>query len=80
MNSSIQKWGNSQGVRIPLEMIKKLSWNISDPINIDIVDDSIIIRRVEPPKKKIEELFENYNEEYKPEAIDWGEPVGREIW
>ena len=80
MNSSIQKWGNSQGVRIPLEMIQKLSWNISDPINIDIVDDSIIIRRVEPPKKKIEELFENYDGKYKPEAIDWGEPVGREVW
>ena len=25
-------------------------------------------------------LFENYNEDYQTENIDWNEPVGREIW
>ena len=25
-------------------------------------------------------LFENYNEDYKPEKIGWGKPCGREIW
>ena len=27
----------------------------------------------------IRELFSNYSEEYKPEEIDWGMPVGNEF-
>lgn len=25
-------------------------------------------------------FFENYEEDYRPKEIDWGKPVGREIW
>ena len=30
-------------------------------------------------EKKIEKLFENYNEEYETHEIDWGKPQGKEI-
>lgn len=26
------------------------------------------------------DLFADYQGEYKPEEIDWGEPVGEEVW
>ena len=26
------------------------------------------------------ELFANYNEDYEKQEIDWGEPVGKEVW
>ena len=29
-------------------------------------------------KENIKELFENYNGDYEPKGIDWGEPVGKE--
>ena len=25
-------------------------------------------------------LFENYDEDYTPEEVDWGKPAGKEIW
>ena len=28
----------------------------------------------------ISELFEEYDGEYEPVLIDWGVPVGKEIW
>lgn len=28
----------------------------------------------------IEDLFKNYNGEYTHKEIDWGEPVGNEVW
>jgi antitoxin MazE len=30
--------------------------------------------------KTIEERFKDYDGNYKPEEVDWGESVGREIW
>ena len=33
-----------------------------------------------PPRKSIEERFKGYNGDYKPAEIDWGAPVGKEIW
>lgn len=32
----------------------------------------------EKSKKDIKRRFENYNENYTPKEIDWGEPVGKE--
>jgi len=32
------------------------------------------------PRKSIEERFKGYNGNYKPTEIDWGAPVGKEIW
>ena len=32
------------------------------------------------PRKSIEERFKGYNGDYKPTEIDWGTPVGKEIW
>ena len=32
------------------------------------------------PRKSIEERFKGYTGNYRPAEIDWGAPVGREIW
>ena len=37
------------------------------------------IRKVKP-HKNIKELFEEYDGKYEAVNIDWGEPVGDEIW
>ena len=31
-------------------------------------------------RKNIVELFEDFDEEYKPTEIEWGIPTGEEIW
>ena len=39
----------------------------------------IIIEKAES-RKNIKELFADYHGEYTPIEIDWGEPVGEEVW
>jgi len=34
----------------------------------------------DPMRKTISELFEGYEDECEPVFIDWGVPVGKEIW
>ena len=79
MTTTIQKWGNSQGVRIPKYLLDVLNLNENDEIVLSAEDNKIIIRKANQ-RKNIIELFKDYDGDYTKEQIDWGEPVGREIW
>lgn len=79
MLATLQKWGNSQGVRIPKSLIDSLHWNNDEKLSIVADNNKIIIEPVQK-RKNITELFEGYDEVYTPEKIDWGQPVGKEIW
>ncbi|MGI6585137.1 MAG: AbrB/MazE/SpoVT family DNA-binding domain-containing protein [Gracilibacteraceae bacterium] len=81
-SAKVQKWGNSQGVRIPKYILEKAKLNEGDAVEISVEDDKIVIFRPkrQPKQYTISELFENYKAEYKPEEPDWGKPVGKEEW
>ena len=81
MTVNIQKWGNSQGIRIPKHMLDDLSWSDNETVDITVENGKIVIERSSPSQKKnIVELFEGFNGKYDAEEFDWGEPSGREVW
>ena len=83
MLTAIQKWGNSQGVRLPKTILDKLFLQENDQVEIMAENDSIIIRkatRKRRAKKSLEELFANYTGSYKCEEWDTGKPAGKEVW
>jgi len=84
MISSIARWGNSQGVRIPVQILNTIPWYTKTekgkiPVEVISENDEIIIRQ----KKDItiDFLFAAWSgEEY--DSYDWGEldtPTGREM-
>ena len=76
---TLQKWGNSQGIRLPKFLLDELGWNENDKLSISKDDDKIIIKK-HNKRKSIVELFDGYKGDYKPEEVDWGETKGKEIW
>ena len=80
MTTTIQKWGNSQGVRIPKNILDSVNWTESEQITLVVENDKIIMEKTKSKRKNIKELFENYNGKYEPVKIDWGNPEGKEIW
>jgi len=82
MMTSIQKWGNSQGVRIPKHLLDAAELTANDKITIRAENHTLIIEKASPVSahKTIKELFANYDGEYTPQEIDWGERTGNEIW
>ena len=83
MTGTIQKWGNSQGIRIPKTILDGLFLQENDRVEITAESDSIVIRkttRKRRAKKSLEERFENYTGDYQCVELDWGEAVGREVW
>ena len=50
----ISKWGNSQGIKIPTEIMKEKNLNIGDQISFMSSDpDSIVIQISRKPKEKL---------------------------
>jgi antitoxin MazE len=73
------KWGNSQGVRIPQDILASAHMSGNETVEITANDGLIIIKKA-AKRKTIEELFAASGEDYESEKIDWGPPVGEEIW
>jgi len=87
MRTTIVKWGNSQGIRIPKTFLQNMQISENDPVDIVLEKEKIIIKKSTTTKHKTikERLVEFYGEDYekihlKQEEIDWGKPVGKEIW
>lgn len=81
MTTTIQKWGNSQGIRIPRILLEEVKWSENEPIEIKVEDNKIVIEKApKTERKNIKELFKDYKGEYEPSEIDWGEPGGKEVW
>ena len=81
MTTTIQKWGNSQGIKIPKMVLDSVNWSENEQIIIIVDNGKLVIEKAKEHKRKnIKELFKDYKEDYKPIEIDWGEPKGEEIW
>lgn len=82
MQTTIQKWGNSRGIRIPKAFLEAVGLMESDCVNIERVNDSIVIKKASPNRKKLtlDEIFAGYDGGSDMEEFDWGAPSGREVW
>jgi len=83
MVTTIQKWGNSQAVRLPKVILEAVLFQENDPVEIVAENDCIIIKkpsRARRAKKSLEKRFENYTGDYKCMEYDWGAPSGKEVW
>ena len=80
MEVRLQKWGNSDGIRIPSKILKSLNIKSNDRLELTQEDDKIIITIPKKKKISLEELFENYKGENLSKDFTWDEPIGREIW
>ena len=80
MITSIQKWGNSQGIRIPKSVLDLAGFPEFGPVNLTVEPDAIVIKKIVQPKTtSLAELFRGYNGEYQCSEWDTGVPVGKEV-
>ena len=80
MEARLQKWGNSDGIRIPSGILKALNLKTNDSINLEQVDDKIVISKMKKKKISLEERFKEYNGENLAKDFSWDDAKGKEIW
>jgi len=82
MVTKVQKWGNSQGLRLAKQVLEEAHISVGDPVNVSTRDGVILIapvRRVRG-KQSLQELLSRIPKNYKTGEVEWGKPVGREDW
>lgn len=79
MNITLQRWGNSQGIRIPKVILDAVNWSENEPLVISAENDRLVIEKAQK-HKNIVELFAGYDGDYTPSEIDWGAQQGGEVW
>ncbi len=89
MFATIQKWGNSQGLRIPKPLLDAAGIREND--RVELIQSENIIQIKKSPMRKHRTLEERLTAFYEksvddidsvdnePET-DWGKPEGREVW
>ena len=79
-NSSVKKWGNSLAVRIPSSVIQDLG--LSENSSVQIVSNGVVAT-IQPKKHKkisLDELVAAITPDNVHGEVDWGNPVGKEVW
>ena len=82
MHTKIQKWGNSQGLRLAKSVIEDARLEVGDEVDVAVRDGIIVVA---PTKKirgryRLEDLVAQIPKDYHASEVDWGEPIGKEVW
>ncbi len=82
MVTKIQKWGNSQGLRLAKQVLEDAHISVGDDVDVTARDGIIVVAPVRQVRGKLslQELVSRIPEECKVEETDWGQPVGKEVW
>ncbi len=84
----VKKWGNSQGIRIPKEILGSVSISEGDALQLYVDNNTNSIILKSPQKKlKLEERLELFYGKpideilhMETQEVEWGTPQGNEEW
>ena len=79
MVSKVQKWGNSQGLRLSKQILEDARISVGDAVDVTARDGVIVIAPARR-KKSLRELVSRIPKGYRAEETDWGKPIGGEAW
>ncbi len=79
MQVEVVKWGNSSAVRLPAAAMKDLQIALGDRLELETVAGNIVLK---PFIKfyNLEEMLTKINAHNRHALVDFGAPVGREVW
>ncbi len=82
MVTKIQRWGNSQGLRLGKAVLAEAGIDVGDEVEVRVRDGELIlspVRRVRG-RHDLADLVARLPRGARAPELDWGEPVGREAW
>ena len=82
MVTKVQKWGNSQGLRLAKHVLEDAGISVGEEVDVTTRDGTIIIAPIKRirGKRSLQELVSRIPKNYEVGEIDWGKPIGREAW
>jgi len=80
MQTKIQKWGNSLGLRIPKSFAKQAGVEAGSDVDLSIEGSDLVVRSRRRPRYRLQGLLKSVTAKNLHKEVDTGGPVGREAW
>jgi antitoxin MazE len=82
MITKVQKWGNSQGLRLSKELLSDVEIEVGDAVEVTARDGVIVVTPARRVRGGVDlgQLVREIPADYEPSELDWGPPTGKEVW
>lgn len=82
MITKVQKWGNSQGLRLSKTLLSDASIAIGDEVDVVVREGMLIVTPVRRVRggHDLRDLVRRIPKGRRAGEMPWGPPVGREVW
>ena len=80
MVGKVQKWGNSQGLRLSKQVLDLADIAVGDHVEIIVGEHQITVRKAAGSKYDLAELVARIPKRYRAREVSLGPPAGREEW
>jgi antitoxin MazE len=80
MQTKIQRWGNSLGLRIPRSFAEETGVEAGSQVDLSVRDGDLIVRATKRRTYRLSELLKKITAKNLHNEVDAGEPMGREVW
>lgn len=80
MKVVVKKWGNSASVRIPASVMAAARLSLDQAVDVREEVGRIVIEPVREEEFHLADLVAGITDENRHDPVDFGAPVGREVW
>ncbi len=80
MKIQVKKWGNSASVRIPASVMAAADLSIDQAVDVREENGRIIIEPIKTPAYDLDEMLARMTPDTFHDEVDFGPPVGKEVW
>ncbi|HEY8205320.1 MAG TPA: AbrB/MazE/SpoVT family DNA-binding domain-containing protein [Pyrinomonadaceae bacterium] len=80
MKARIQKWGNSLALRIPKSFAAHSSIEQGSVVDLSLDNGRMIVEAAKEQEYSLEELLARVTKKNLHSEVDFGAPVGKEVW
>jgi len=84
MKVAFQKWGNSLALRVPKALAQEIGAGGGKSAEMSVRDGKLVVEVTKRKRRKrrytLDELVAGITTENRHKEIDWGPPVGNEVW
>jgi antitoxin MazE len=80
MSVTLHRWGNSVGLRVPKPLLEQLGLKAGSEVELKVEDGRLVIEPHCPKRLTLKDVLKGFTPENQPGEVDWGPPVGKEVW
>ena len=80
MQTRVQKWGNSLGVRIPRSLAEQIGLGACSAVSLSAKDGELVVKPALPTRLSLDELLAEVSDSNLHSSVETGSAVGAEIF